>query len=245
MELLKILQSQGFGSRKQCLQRIEFGTVSVAGQVLYDAKAQVDTTDLTFEVEGVPWLFREKAYLVMNKPTGYECSHKPNHYPSVFSLLPLPLLERDVQCVGRLDQDTTGLLLFSDDGQFIHTQSSGKKGIPKTYRITLSSPHTPEQIAQLLSGVKLIDEPEPIAAQSCVAVTAQVLDMAITTGKYHQVKRMITAAGNHVAALERIAIGGLSSEHVGLEVGEWRWLEAIDLTKIFCKETSAKGTENV
>lgn len=110
--------------------------------------------------------------------------------------------------MGRLDQDTTGLLLFqTTDNLFTHKVLA--KGIPKTYRITLSSPHTPEQIAQLLSGVKLIDEPEPIAAQSCVAVTAQVLDMAITTGKYHQVKRMITAAGNHVAALERIAIGGV------------------------------------
>ena len=84
MELLKILQSQGFGSRKQCLQRIEFGTVSVAGQVLYDAKAQVDTTDLTFEVEGVPWLFREKAY----RPSIIRRSANRYAYLGMYSLSP-------------------------------------------------------------------------------------------------------------------------------------------------------------
>lgn len=121
MNLEKILQSQGFGSRKQCRQFIETGKVVIAGEICKDPKASFITQNLEFKVAGKTWLFREKIYIALNKPKGYECSHNPQHHHSVFSLLPVQLIERGIQCIGRLDQDTTGLLLLSDNGTFLQT----------------------------------------------------------------------------------------------------------------------------
>lgn len=227
MELIKILQKQGFGSRRQCEQNIRQGNVKVRGEIILSPKTDFSLEDLSFEVAGERWDYREKAYLLLNKPAGYECSHQPVFHPSVFQLLPRPLIERGVQCVGRLDQDTTGLLLFSDDGQFIHTHSSGKKGIPKTYRVGLSDSPTEAFLSALLGGVTLNDEPASVAATRCIVLDDRTIEMTITTGKYHQVKRMIAAAGNHVATLERVAIAGLKLEP-GLKLGQWRWLTPPD-----------------
>lgn len=133
-----------------------------------------------------------------------------------------------VQCVGRLDQDTTGLLLLSDDGQFIHQWSSGKKRTPKVYEVTLKHAVGEDFVAQLLAGVELHDEPAPIAAAACELTSETTLRLTICEGKYHQVKRMIAAAGNRVEALHRSRVGGLSLDPA-LAPGEWRWLEAADL----------------
>jgi len=164
MQIHKILQSQGFGSRRDCRALVRSGLVEVDGQVVDDPFAEFDTDNFAFTVDGEPWEYREKAYLMLYKPMAHECTRKPEFYPSIFSLLPEQLAERGVQPVGRLDQDTTGLLLLSDDGQFIHTWSSGKKKIPKRYRVELKHAHTPELIDALLTGVQLHDEPAPISA---------------------------------------------------------------------------------
>lgn len=226
LTLDRILQSQGFGSRKWCRQLIDDGEVAVAGNTITDYKASFDTDGLSFTVYDEEWQYRAHVYLALNKPPNFECSRKPSHHPGVLTLLPEQFTWRDVQPVGRLDHDTTGLLLLSDDGAFIHAQSSPKRHVPKLYLATTAEPVTPELVAQLLAGVQLHDEPAPLAAVTCRQVGDNRIEIVLEQGKYHQVKRMLVAAGNHCAALQRIAIGGLRLEELGLEEGEWMYLEA-------------------
>lgn len=231
ISLEKLLQSQGFGSRKLCRSMIENGRVSVNGAPC-DAPAQVFATEgLQFSVDGQPWRYQQQVYLAMNKPAGVECSHQPQHHASVFSLLPPQLVARGVQCVGRLDADTTGLLLLSDDGAFIHTYSAPRKKVPKIYQVTLKHPLQPAMTDALLNGVQLHDEPGLIAAVACEAVSDHVLNLTIAEGKYHQVKRMIAAAGNRVEGLHRIAIGGLMLSDI-LQAGDYASLGASELAKL-------------
>lgn len=231
MKLYRALQSQGFGSRKGCVARVRAGAVAVNSVVCDDPEAEVDPNGLELTLDGVTWLYREKAYVVMHKPAGHECSHHPSHHPSVFALLPPVLVARGLQCVGRLDQDTTGLLLFSDDGQFIHRMISPKKGVAKVYRAVCAEAVSDAMLATLRAGVQLNDEPAPIAALACEAVDSHTLRLSLAEGKYHQVKRMIAAAGNHVDSLHREAIGNYALP-ADLAPGGWRWLEADDLKQL-------------
>jgi 16S rRNA pseudouridine516 synthase len=168
---------------------------------------------------------------MLKKPTGYECSRKPLHHPSVLSLLPIPLRERDVQPIGRLDEDTTGLLLITDDGQLNHVLSSAKRKVPKVYIATTKHAVDQSQVDQLLGGVLLNDEPEPVRAAACEIAGENLLRLTLTQGKYHQVKRMVAATGNRVEALHREAIGELRLPF-DLKPGEWRWLSTVDLKKL-------------
>lgn len=225
----RILQSQGFGTRKYCRQLIAEGDVSVGGDVVTDYRASFDTAGLVFSVFGEEWTYREHVYIAINKPANFECSRKPSHHPGVLTLLPEQFSWREVQPVGRLDHDTTGLLLLSDDGAFIHAQSSPRRHVPKLYVATTHDPVTPELIAHLLGGVQLHDEPAPLAAIRCDMLDAHRLEIVLEQGKYHQVKRMLAAAGNHCSALCRTAIGGLTLEALELAEGEWCFLEQAQL----------------
>lgn len=229
LSLDRILQSQGFGTRKWCRQLIADGAVSVAGTVMTDYRACLDTDHLTLHLFDEDWDYREWVFLALHKPPNFECSRKPSHHPGVLTILPEQFTWRDVQPVGRLDNDTTGLLLMSDHGPFIHAQSSPKSHIPKVYVATTAEPVTPELVAQLLGGVKLHDEPAPLAALHCAAIDTHRIEIVLEQGKYHQVKRMLAAAGNHCAALQRTAIGRLTLTHLGLDEGEWCYLDADDL----------------
>ena len=225
LPLDRILQSQGFGTRKYCRELIADGEVSIAGAIVTDSHAGFETRGLEFTVFGEPHRYYEHVYIALNKPADYECSRKPSHHPGILSLLPEQFARRDVQPVGRLDHDTTGLLLMSDDGAFIHAQSSPKRHIPKVYVATTQDPVTPELVAQLLGGVKLHDEPAPLAAVTCKMLDTHQLEVVLEQGKYHQVKRMLAAAGNHCAALCRTGIGGLKLDALGLAEGEWCHLD--------------------
>lgn len=224
LSLDRILQSQGFGARKWCQQLVADGDVEIAGEPVTDYRNSIETCGLTFSVFGEEWQFREHLYIVLNKPADYECSRKPSHHSGVLSLLPEQFSNRDVQPVGRLDHDTTGLLLMSDDGAFIHAQSSPKRHIPKVYVATTHDPVTPKLVEKLLAGVKLHDEPVPLAAISCVMLDTQRLEIVLEQGKYHQVKRMLAAAGNHCTALCRTQIGKLKLDELGLAEGEWCYM---------------------
>lgn len=160
MHIAQILFTQGFGSRRLCSGLLFNGEVSIKGEILNDPWEEFETEGLEFEVSGKTWPYHEKALILLNKPSGYECSRKPKHHPSVMNLLPAPLRERDVQPIGRLDEDTTGLLLLTDDGALIHKLTSPKHHVPKVYEATCKHPVTPEMVAQLLAGVEL-REPEP------------------------------------------------------------------------------------
>jgi 16S rRNA pseudouridine516 synthase len=224
MNLESVLFSQGFGSRRQCRAIIAGGRVSIDGATLDDPDADIATDALSFDVDGTTWPYRERAYIVLNKPAGYECSRDPQHHPSVFSLLPAQFAARNVQCVGRLDQDTTGLLLLSDDGQFVHAYTSPKRKVPKVYLATTRHPLDDAQLDALRDGVLLHGEAKPIAAVAAHARGEYQLELTVLEGKYHQVKRMVAAAGNRVEGLHREKIGGLSLP-VGLAEGAWQWLD--------------------
>lgn len=229
LTLDRILQSQGFGTRKWCRSLIADGEVGINGAAVTDYRIQCETDGLALTIFDEVWPYREHLYIALNKPADFECSRKPSHHPGVLSILPEQFTWRDVQPVGRLDHDTTGMLLMSDDGPFIHAQSSPKRHIPKIYVATTTEPVTEELVAQLLAGVQLHDEPAPLAAVTCRRLGTHQLEIVLEQGKYHQVKRMLAAAGNHCAALHRSAIGSLTLAALGLEQGEWCYLDAAQL----------------
>ena len=231
ISLERILSKQGFGTRKQCRIMIINAEVTVNGAMCDDPDAEFALENLQYTVKGEDWDYREKSYLMLHKPSNYECSHKTQHHPTIYSLLPYPLVVRDVQCIGRLDEDTTGLILISDDGQFIHRMSSPKHKVPKIYEVTCKHAVSDEQITHILKGVQLIDEDAPIAALACNRISNNVIQMTLSEGKYHQVKRMVAAISNRVEGLKRIQIGELLLPN-DLKVGEWRWLNADDLVKL-------------
>jgi len=234
MQLERLLRSQGFGSRPDCRALIRSGKVAIEGSTCDDPFAEFEPEGLCFTVDGCDWVYRKSVYIALNKPSNFECSHRPIHYPSVYTLLPKALVARGVQAVGRLDVDTTGLLLLSDDGQFIHTFTSPKKNIAKVYEVTTRHPVDQSQLQVLLSGVQLNDEPAPISARACELVSERCLLLTVTEGKYHLVKRMIAAAGNRVEQLKRISIGGFElPRHLAL--GEWIWLDSSDLNQLAVK----------
>ncbi len=231
MYLEKILQSQGFGSRKQCRAVIESGQVKVEMIPCFDSKVHFSTDNFEFCVAGQTWLYREKVYIALNKPIGFECSHHPQHHPSVFSLLPPQLIGRGVQCVGRLDHDATGLLLLTDDGAYLHALTHPRRHVPKRYRITMHEPVTAAQVRQLEVGVELVGEKELLYAHHCEvggmsegdSGDPHILSFTIHQGIYHQVKRMIAAVGNHVVALHRAEIGQFKLD--GIADGQWVYLD--------------------
>jgi 16S rRNA pseudouridine516 synthase len=224
MKLAQILFSQGFGTRRECEGLALAGHVAIGGRVCDDPFAEVDPAGLTFTVRGQPWPYREKALVVLNKPADYECSQKPRHHPGVMSLLPAPLRVRGVQPVGRLDADTTGLLLLTDDGALIHRLSSPKKHVAKVYEVLCADPVSAAQRDALLAGVVLRDDPRPVRAAACEIAGERALRLTLLEGKYHQVKRMVAAAGNAVSALHRSRYGALALP-ADLAPGQWRWLD--------------------
>ncbi len=244
MQLQDVLYSQGFGTRRICAGLVQHGHVEIQSsdgtymQPCLEPSREVDVQDFQFKVQGVVWPYRAKAYVMLHKPVGFECSQKPSAYPSVYTLLPAPLRQRPakgavagVQAIGRLDQDTTGLLLLSDDGQFIHRMSSPKKHVSKVYRVTAKHPVQHAQIERLLDGVVLDDDPRPVRAATCQQVDECCIDLTLTEGKYHQVKRMLAAVGNRVEALHRSHMGGLVLPE-DLPAGQWRWLDSHDLQRL-------------
>lgn len=245
MQLQDILFSQGFGTRRICSGLVQQGLVVVGDDSVpcTDPAATFEEDGLEFRVQGETWQYHALAYLMLNKPPGFECSQKPSTYPSVYTLLPGPLRMRGggaaagVQAVGRLDQDTTGLLLLSDDGKFIHRMTSPRHHVPKVYEAQVKHPLDDRQLNRLLEGVVLDDDPRPVRAQACSAVNDHHLRMTLTEGKYHQVKRMVAAVGNRVEALHRSEIGHLVLTPE-LPQGQWRWLtrdEVIALTEKVAK----------
>lgn len=228
LNLERILSKQGFGSRKLCRIMIINEEVTVNGEICDDPSAIFDLDNLQLTIKGEAWDYREHSYLMLHKPNNYECSHKTQHHPTIYSLLPHPLVERGVQCIGRLDADTTGLILISDDGQFIHKMSSPKWKVPKIYETTCKHDIDDAQIEHILKGVQLVDEDAPIAALSCERISDKVIHMTLAEGKYHQVKRMMAAISNRVEGLKRIQIGELKLPD-DLAVGEWRWLSEGDM----------------
>ncbi|MBL8343340.1 MAG: pseudouridine synthase [Rubrivivax sp.] len=224
MTVAQVLFTQGFGARRLCAGLVAAGAVRIAGRVMDDPAEGVPTAGLVFEVDGVAWPFHQPAVVMLHKPAGYECSQKPRHHPGVMSLLPAPLRQRGLQPVGRLDEDTTGLLVLTDDGALIHRLTSPKHHVPKVYQVTAKHALDDTQLRRLAEGVVLDDDPAPVRAVAVARTGERTLALTLAEGRYHQVKRMIAAVGNRCEALHRSAFGALALP-ADLPPGAWRWVE--------------------
>jgi len=236
LPLHEVLFSQGFGARRECQGLIAEGLVSVAGAVIDDPFAPVETASLEFTVQGRNWPYHAKALVMLHKPIGYECSMKPTHHPGVMSLLASPLRVRGLQPVGRLDADTSGLLLLTDDGALNHRLTHPKRHVTKTYEVATARPVTDEQVAALCRDLVLRDEPKPVRALAARRTGEQALSLVVDEGRYHQVRRMIAAVGNHCETLHRSAVGSLPLP-ADLPTGEWCFLGEAEQKLLFTAGT--------
>ena len=231
MKLVKHLANLGYGSRKEVAWMFREGRVTdAAGEVLY-ADDPLDHDNV--RVDGEPLDPPQGLVLVLNKPAGCTCSSK-DRGRIVYDLLPPRFRLRDpaLSTVGRLDRDTTGLLLLTDDGLLLHRIVSPKSKLPKVYEATLASDLRGDEAALFASGTLLLEgEKAPLLPAELEVLGARSSRLTLHEGRYHQVRRMFAATGNHVLALHRPRVGGL--ELGGLEPGQWRALDASDLARLF------------
>ena len=222
LTLERLLAGIGFGSRKEARALVRMGVVELNGEVQEDPFVEFKERPATITVNGEEVTTQEKLYVMLHKPLDVECSHNARDHRSVFELLPDRFTAMGIQTVGRLDADSEGLLLLSNQGDFIHKVESPKKGYLKKYRVTLARPFTEEQNAELLGGVMLKGERRPVLARE-IAVEGDSVVISIGEGLYHQVRRMFAAVGNHVETLKRDAIGPVLLDET-LGKGGWRFL---------------------
>ncbi|PBS12739.1 16S rRNA pseudouridine(516) synthase [Lysobacteraceae bacterium NML93-0792] len=227
MKLVKLLANLGYGSRKQVTSMFREGRITdAAGEVLYtDDQVGHDA----IHVDGEPLDPPQGLTLMLHKPAGYTCSNK-DIGRLVYDLLPprFRLRAPALSSVGRLDRETSGLLLFTDDGQLLHRIISPKAALPKVYEATLAEPLRGNEGVLFASGALLLEsETTPLKPAVLEVIDATHARLTITEGRYHQVRRMFAAVGNHVEALHRSRVGGLSLGD--LPEGEWRALHAGDI----------------
>ncbi len=222
LTLERLLAGIGFGSRKEARGLVRMGLVELDGKVLEDPFMEFAERPETITVNGEEVPTVEKLYVMLHKPLDVECSHSARDHRSVFELLPDRFTAMGIQSVGRLDADSEGLLLLSNQGDFIHRVESPKKGLLKHYKVTLAREFTDAQREELLKGVMLKGERREVVARE-IETDGESVIIAIGEGLYHQVRRMFAAVGNHVETLERISIGNLKLDPT-LGRGGWRFL---------------------
>ncbi|WP_133499237.1 pseudouridine synthase [Cognatilysobacter terrigena] len=231
MKLLRVIANLGYGSRKHVQQMFREGRLTDAtGDVLYADDVR-DPRDV--RLDGEPLDPPQGLILMLNKPVGYTCSTK-DAGRLVYDLLPSRFRARDpvLSTVGRLDRDTSGLLLMTDDGTLLHRIISPKHHVPKVYEATLARDLRGDEAAIFASGTLMLEnETTPLAPATLDVVDPRHARLTITEGRYHQVRRMFAAVGNHVEALHRSRVGGLDLD--ALPSGEWRALDEGDVARIF------------
>ncbi len=231
MKLLRYLANLGYGSRRDVLGLFGEGRVTDAdGEPLYgdDVRPHDDV-----RVDGEPLDPAPGLLLMLNKPVGVTCSAK-DQGRLVYDLLPKRFRHRSpiVSPVGRLDRDTSGLLLFTDDGQLLHRIIAPKSKLPKVYRASLAQALRGDEAAVFASGTLMLEsETTPLLPAGLEVIDARTARLTLHEGRYHQVRRMFAAIGNHVDVLERERIGGLGLG--GLPEGGWRLLDAADRATLF------------
>lgn len=231
MKLVKTIANLGYGSRKDVARMFREGRITdAAGEVLYadDAPAHADV-----HVDGEPLDPPQGLALMLHKPVGYTCSTRdPGRI--VYDLLPPRFRLRSplLSTVGRLDRDTSGLLLLTDDGPLLHRITAPKAKLAKRYEATLDADLRGDEAALFASGtLQLESDDTPLAPARLEVADARHATLVLTEGRYHQVRRMFAAVGNHVSALHRSQVGGLKLGD--LAPGEWRPLSAEDLAALF------------
>lgn len=227
-----MLANLGYGSRKEVKQLLKSGSVKVDDVVVKDAKQHVDPEKQTVTLNGEVIEYREFIYLMMNKPQGVLSATEDNNTETVIDLLELEDQVYEPFPVGRLDKDTEGLLLITNDGQLAHRLLAPKKHVPKTYFAVIEGEVTEADITAFANGVTLDDgyETKPGELKILKSGIRSDIELTITEGKFHQVKRMFEAVGKRVVYLQRISMGPLALDET-LELGEYRELteEEIEL----------------
>ena len=231
MRLDKFLSKATELSRKDCKKILHAGEVTVNGDVVKDSSLHIDEVYDDIEWAGEPLsVAMGNRYLLLYKPEGFECTLKPKEWPIVTDLIDVPQLG-SLRIAGRLDVDTTGALLLSDDGGFLHRVTSPKHHVAKVYELTLADPMTEAQqafaIQELAKGIMLEDEYDKTKPAELSFSDAIHAKLVLTEGKYHQVKRMMGYFGNKVIELHRASIGNITL--AGLEKGESRFLTAEEI----------------
>ena len=230
MKLVRLIANLGYGSRRDVMQLFGEGRVTDAqGDLLYiDDKVAHEAV----RIDGEP-LDPPSLVLLMHKPTGYTCSRK-DAGRLVYDLLPPRWRRRDpaLSTVGRLDRDTSGLLLLTDDGALLHRIISPKANVAKVYEATLANDLRGDEGALFASGTLMLEsETTPLAPARLAVLGPRRARLTITEGRYHQVRRMFAATGNHVEALARVAIGRLTLDD--LAPGQWRVLQPDEIALAF------------
>lgn len=231
MRLVKLLANLGYGSRKEMQMAIRNGWVTDTGGTRLKADSKTPHEDILFDDE--PLDPAQGVVILLNKPVGYTCSAK-DQGRLVYDLLPdrFRLRKPALSTIGRLDKDTSGLLLFTDDGTFLHKVISPKSDVPKIYDVELDRPLSGKEDALFASGEMMLEnEDKPLRPAELEVLGEKSARLTLHEGRYHQVRRMFAATGNHVTALARSRIGQLGLEDV--EEGSWICLSEDAKARIF------------
>lgn len=231
MRLDKFLSKATELSRSECKKVLHRGEITVNDQIVKDGSRHIDVACDEVLWAGEPLSVAEgNRYILLYKPDGFECTLKPKEYPIVTDLIAVPEIA-NIRIAGRLDVDTTGALLLSDDGSWLHRVTSPKRHQPKRYELTLADPMDQDAqahaIKQVANGILLEGETEKTRPAELSFVDETHAVLILTEGKYHQVKRMMAYFGNKVIELHRASIGSITLD--GLEMGECRFLTADEI----------------
>ena len=233
----RLLSSMGYGSRSEMARLAKAGGITLDAAEIRDATKRIAVTpDLPsrMKIDGAPLDPILGMVLLLNKPLGMTCSHKEEG-ALVYDILPKRWKRRDpaISTIGRLDKQTSGLLLLTDDGDLLHRVISPRRHVTKTYRATLARPLKGTEGEIFASGALLLDgEDKPLAPAELEVISDTEALLSVTEGRYHQVRRMFAATGNHVETLHRERLGGLTLPE-GLAPGQWRLLTEDEIALIF------------
>ncbi len=233
----KLLSSLGYGSRNEMARLGKAGGIVLDGVDLTDVSKRIPVTpDLPsrMEIDGEPLDPPQGVVILLHKPLGMTCSHKEDG-ALVYDVLPDRWRRRDpaISTIGRLDKETSGLLLMTDDGDLLHRVISPKKHVAKVYRATLARPLTGTEGALFASGELMLEgDDKPLKPALLDVISPTEARVSVTEGRYHMVRRMFAAVGNHVEALHRERLGGLALPD-DLAPGEWRLLGQAEIDAIF------------
>lgn len=231
MRLVKLLANLGYGSRKEMQQAIRNGWATDKDGNTLKADSKTPHEDILFDDE--PLDPAQGVVILMHKPLGFTCSIK-DQGRLVYDLLPdrYRLRKPVLSTIGRLDKETSGALLFTDDGTFLHKVISPKSNVPKVYEVTLDRPMTGDEAALFASGGMMLEsEQKPLKPAGLEVIDNTSARLTLHEGRYHQVRRMFAATGNHVTGLSRSRIGALGVD--GLEEGSWKILTEDEKALIF------------
>lgn len=227
----------GYGSRTEMARMAKAGGITLDGADLSDVTKRIPVTpDLPtrMEIDGEALDPVEGLVILLNKPLGMTCSHKEDG-PLVYDILPGRWKRRDpaISTIGRLDKQTSGLLLMTDDGDLLHRVISPRRHVRKTYRAKLARPLTGTEGDLFASGHLMLEgDDKPLAPADLEVISITEALLSVTEGRYHQVRRMFAAVGNHVEELHRERLGGLSLPE-GMAPGQWKLLDKEDIASIF------------